>query len=179
MKYTNSSACQTECLTSSMLFQDLGSKKVGADFTGGQVSSDGGSLLLQQVDRGLGISRILAGCFSDDRNAELVEHSVEELVRQRLFGLALGYEDLNDHAQLRRDPLLAAAVGKEDLLGKSGAPRRTGALPAQVPPHSTVWNWARSSATSTARSMPIPSKSRRRCSSWGCAVCPRTRNCSF
>lgn len=101
-----------------MLFPDLGSRKVVADFTGGQVSSDGGFLLLQQVDRGLGISRMLAGCFSDDRNAGLVEHSVEELVRQRLFGLALGYEDLNDHAQLRRDPLLAVAVGKEDLFGE-------------------------------------------------------------
>lgn len=101
-----------------MLFQDLGSKKVVADFSGGQLSSDGGSLLLKQVDGGLGISRMLAGCFSDLRNEDLVEHSVEELVRQRLFGLALGYEDLNDHAQLRRDPLLAAAVGKEDLLGE-------------------------------------------------------------
>lgn len=101
-----------------MLFQDLGNKKVVGDFSGGRISSDGGGLLLRQVDGGLGISRMLAGCFSDFRQQEQVEHSVEELVRQRLFGLALGYEDLNDHAQLRRDPLLAAAVGKEDLLGE-------------------------------------------------------------
>jgi len=64
------------------------------------------------------MSRMVAGCFSDTRKEELVEHSVEELVRQRIFALALGYEDLNDHAELRRDPLLAAAVGKEDLLGE-------------------------------------------------------------
>jgi hypothetical protein len=101
-----------------MLFQDLGSRKMVADFSGGRLSSDGGALLLRQVDGGLGISRMLAGCFWDQRQQEQVEHSVEELVRQRLFGLALGYEDLNDHAELRRDPLLAAAVGKEDLLGE-------------------------------------------------------------
>ena len=75
-------------------------------------------MLLGQVDRGLGISRMVAGCFADTRNADLVEHSVEELVRQRIFGLALGYEDLNDHAELRRDPLLAASIGKSDLLGQ-------------------------------------------------------------
>ena len=102
-----------------MLFDDLGSKKVVADFSGGYLSSDGGSLLLRQLDAGLGISRVLAGCFTDARQQEQVEHGVEELVRQRLFGLALGYEDLNDHAQLRRDPLLAAAVGKEDLFGEN------------------------------------------------------------
>lgn len=101
-----------------MLFQDLGSRKVVADFSGGRLSSDGGSLLLGQVDAGLGISRMVAGCFTDTRNSDLVEHSVEELVRQRLFGLALGYEDLNDHSELRRDPLLAASIGKIDLLGR-------------------------------------------------------------
>jgi hypothetical protein len=101
-----------------MLFQNLGSKKVMADFSGGQLSSDGGALLLQQVDSGLGISRKLASCFSDRRKDQRVEHSVEALVRQRLFALALGYEDLNDHEHLRRDPLLAAVIGKEDPLGQ-------------------------------------------------------------
>jgi hypothetical protein len=101
-----------------MLFQDLGKRKVVGDFSGGQLSSDGGVLLLRQVDSGMGIVRSLAKVFRDDRDADLIEHSVEELLRQRIFGLALGYEDLNDHAQLRRDPLLAAAIGKEDLLGE-------------------------------------------------------------
>ena len=101
-----------------MLFQDLGSRKVVADFQGGNVSSDGGLLLLRQIDSGLGISRLLAKCHTDARDQDRIEHFVEELLRQRLFGLVLGYEDLNDHSALRRDPLLAAAIGKEDVLGE-------------------------------------------------------------
>jgi hypothetical protein len=101
-----------------LLFQDLGSRKIVADFSGGALSSDGGLLLLRQVDSGLGISRRISQCFTDDRDSMRVEHSVPELVRQRLFALALGYEDLNDHADLRRDPLLATAVGKVDVLGE-------------------------------------------------------------
>lgn len=89
------------------------------DFSGGTLSSDGGALLLSQVDAGLGISRLLAGCYTDRRDPDLIEHSVQELVSQRLIGLALGYEDLNDHADLRRDPLLAAVIGKEDVLGQN------------------------------------------------------------
>ena len=108
---------QTECFTEPLLFQDLGARKVVADFSGGQLSSDGGALLLRQVDAALGLSRTLAGCFLDRRHPDLIEHSVAELLAQRLFGLALGYEDLNDHAELRRDPLLAAAAGKVDVLG--------------------------------------------------------------
>ena len=101
-----------------MLFQDLGKRKVVGDFSGGRLSSDGGVLLLRQIDSGMGISRRVARAFRDDRDPDLIEHSVEELLRQRIFGLALGYEDLNDHGQLRRDPLIAASVGKEDLLGE-------------------------------------------------------------
>jgi len=107
----------TECGAEPMLFQDLGARKVVADFDGGKLSSDGGALLLRQIDQGLGLSRTLARCFEDRRNPDLIEHSVQELLAQRLQGLALGYEDLNDHAQLRRDPLLAAAAGKLDPLG--------------------------------------------------------------
>ena len=100
-----------------MLFQDLGARKVVADFSGGFLSSDGGALLLQQVDAGLGISRTLAACFKDERDPNRLEHSIEELIRQRIFALSLGYEDLNDHSQLRHDPLLAAVIGKEEPLG--------------------------------------------------------------
>jgi len=88
-----------------------------ADFSGGNLSSDGGALLLRQVDAGLGLSRALAKCFTDRRRPDLIEHSVSELLAQRLQAIALGYEDLNDHAELRRDPLLAAAAGKVDVLG--------------------------------------------------------------
>ena len=88
------------------------------DFTGGTLSSDGGSPLLRQIDRSLGLTRTLAGCFSDRRNQNFVEHSTQQLLAQRIYGLVLGYEDLNDHEQLRRDPVLAAACGKPDPLGQ-------------------------------------------------------------
>src|SRR5580692_6767068 len=100
-----------------LLFNSLAARQVVTDFSAGHLSSDGGMLLLRQIDEGLGISRSLAGCFSDLRNPLLIEHSVRELVAQRLLGLAAGYEDLNDHSLLRLDPLFAVAVGKEDPLG--------------------------------------------------------------
>src|SRR3981081_2309648 len=104
-------------LTQPILFADLGPRKVVADFSGGNLSPDAGVLLLRQIDRGLGVSRMLARCFSDLREQTFVEHSLEELLSQRLYGLALGYEDLNDHDQLRCDPLMAVGVGKEDPFG--------------------------------------------------------------
>ncbi len=100
-----------------MLFQDLGKRKVIADFSGGRLSCDGGVMLLRQIDLSMRLSDRVAKCFNDYRNPIFVEHSVSELVAQRIQALALGYEDLNDHNQLRLDPLLAAAVGKEDPLG--------------------------------------------------------------
>src|ERR1700693_1046416 len=109
-----------------LLFNSLGARQVVTDFSAGHLSSDGGMLLLRQIDEGLGISRSLAGCFSDLRNPLLIEHSVRELVAQRLLGLAAGYEDLNDHSLLRLDPLFAVAVGKEDPLGTGRAPQDQG-----------------------------------------------------
>jgi len=100
------------------LFDDLGSRRVQADFSGGTLSTDAGALLLRQVDVNLGLSTELALCFCDQRNPVWVDHSVPELLRQRLFGLALGYEDINDHERLRLDPLLASACGKTDPLGE-------------------------------------------------------------
>jgi len=100
------------------LFDDLGPRKVQADFSGGTLSSDAGALLLRQVDANLGLCAELAHCFYDQRNPLWVDHLVEEILRQRLFGTALGYEDLNDHQRLRLDPLLAVACGKIDPLGE-------------------------------------------------------------
>jgi hypothetical protein len=91
---------------------------VVADFSGGMLSSDGGLPLLRQLDAGLGLTRSLAGCFQDRRDARFVDHSMPQLLAQRIYGLALGYEDLNDHEQLRRDPLLATACDKRDPLGR-------------------------------------------------------------
>jgi hypothetical protein len=102
----------------SFLFDDLGTRRVQADFSGGTLSTDAGALLLRQVDTNLGLSAELAQCFYDARSQAWVDHSVPELLRQRLFGLALGYEDINDHERLRLDPLLAVACGKTDPLGE-------------------------------------------------------------
>lgn len=117
MNQTDTHPRSTDCLPQPMLFDNLGSRKVVADFSGGYLSSDGGALLLRQIDRGLRVSGSLAGCFQDQRDPRWVEHSVPELVSQRLLGMALGYEDLNDHNQLRHDPLLAVACEKSDPLG--------------------------------------------------------------
>lgn len=108
----------TDCNDQPLLFQDLGSRQVVADFSGGTLSSDGGALLLRQVDANLGLTRRLAQCFHDTRDQLYVDHSVEQLLAQRIYGLALGYEDLNDHQRLRLDPLLATACNKEDPLGE-------------------------------------------------------------
>ena len=102
----------------SLFFDDLGQRQVQADFSGGTLSSDGGVLLLRQVDINLGLTQALAQCFEDQRQQVFVDHSVRQLLTQRIYGLALGYEDLNDHAQLRRDPLLATACDKMDPLGQ-------------------------------------------------------------
>jgi len=107
----------TDCNPLQLEFQGLTRRTVVASFDGGTVSSDGGVLLLAEVDRRLGLLELFAACFKDHRNPDLVEHSIEELVRQRVFGLALGYEDLNDHDELRTDPLLASVVGKSDPTG--------------------------------------------------------------
>jgi len=97
-----------------------------ADFSGGHLSTDGGALLLRQLDRSLGVIRGLAQCFQDARHPLFVEHKVEELLAQRVYGLALGYEDLNDHQELRLDPLLAVSAGKEDPLAVHRAERDRG-----------------------------------------------------
>src|ERR1700674_1956977 len=107
----------TECIAQQLEFQGVGRRRVVASFEGGTLSSDGGALLLGEVERRRGILQQFAACFHDRRPPALIEHSVEELVRQRVLGLALGYEDLNDHDVLRSDPLLATVVGKVDPTG--------------------------------------------------------------
>ena len=109
----------TQCSESQLEFQGLGGRKMVASFDAGHVSSDGGVLLLREVDARLQLCERVAACFTDHRDADLIEHSVQALVRQRVYGLALGYEDLNDHDELRRDPLVAAAVGTPDPEGQT------------------------------------------------------------
>jgi len=113
----------TECNQETFAFTAHFSRCVEAGFTGGQVSTDGGVLLLREADRRINLLVRLADCFSDGRNQEQVEHTVGEMLAQRIYGLALGYEDLNDHEQLRSDPLFGLLSGRrkleEPLAGKS------------------------------------------------------------
>jgi hypothetical protein len=113
----------TECSQESFDFAAHFSRQVVAEFSSERLTSDGGSLLLREVERRIGLLRRLADCFDDGRDPERIEHTVEEMVAQRVYGLALGYEDLNDHEQLRHDPLLAMMAGRRDmgrrLAGKS------------------------------------------------------------
>jgi len=133
---------QTECTASLFEFEAVGRRAVVAQFDGGTITSNAGALLLRQVDRGLGLIRRFAHCFTDRRDQRFVEHSVETLAGQRVFGLVLGYEDLNDHDELRKDPAFAVLAGKlkpvlrpdcEPVAGKSTlnrlehTPKRNGA----------------------------------------------------
>jgi hypothetical protein len=114
---------QAECNGEQLGFQAVGGREIVARFDGGQLSSDGGGLLLREVDRRTGLLAEFAACFRDYRDPSLVEHPLDTLIRQRVMGIALGYEDLNDHDQLRHDPLMATLVDKKDptqaLAGKS------------------------------------------------------------
>jgi len=108
----------TECTQSCFPFAPHFSRDVVARFDGGQITTEAGALLLRPVEQRTGILRQFAACFCDYRRADLVEHKVSELVRQRVYGIVLGYEDLNDHDQLRQDPLLALLSGKRDVEGE-------------------------------------------------------------
>jgi hypothetical protein len=108
----------TECSGTQLEFHGLGKRAVVARFDGGHISSDGGALLLREVEKRTRIMARMAEQFTDYRDPELIEHDVEALVSQRVLGLALGYEDLNDHDRLRFDALLALAAGKRDPSGQ-------------------------------------------------------------
>jgi hypothetical protein len=119
---------QTECSAKVFEFEAVERRAVVAGFDGGDITSNAGALLLGHLDRGLGLVRRFAQCFCDRRDPRYVEHRVETLLGQRIFGLALGYEDLNDHDELRKDPTFAVLAGKlhpvlrsdcEALAGKS------------------------------------------------------------
>src|SRR6059036_3299647 len=108
----------TECKPEQFQFHGLGNREVVAQFDGGDITTDAGGLLLREVEQRTGIIGKFAACFRDYRDPRFIEFTVEELVAQRVYGIALGYEDLNDHDRLRSDPALAVMVGKEDLKGE-------------------------------------------------------------
>jgi Transposase DDE domain group 1 len=103
---------QTECSADLFGFTPVEGRAVVAAFDGGKMTSDAGAMLLGATDRAIGLIERFAGCFTDDRAAELIEHTVATLVGQRVFGIALGYEDLIDHDELRHDPVMAVLAGK-------------------------------------------------------------------
>ena len=105
----------TQCTGRSPGAERIEGRQVAVDFDGGQISSDAGALLLREVDRTLRLTERVAACFEDGRDPELIEHTVHTLVMQRIVGIALGYEDLNDHDQLRRDPVLATLAAGRTL----------------------------------------------------------------
>ncbi len=109
---------KTECSTDRLDFLPAGRREIRALFDGGTITSDAGVLLLREVEAHSSMLKGFTECFTDYRNPDLIEHTVEQLVAQRVYALALGYEDLNDHDELRLDPLLAAMAGKDDPTGQ-------------------------------------------------------------
>jgi hypothetical protein len=128
----------TECNQNEFAFAPHFSRQVSARFSERQLSTEGGALLLRATDRKIGLLSRVKKCFADYRHPAFIEHALGELLAQRIYGLALGYEDLNDHEELRRDPLLALAAGKrkleEPLAGKSTL-NRLELTPAESPLH--------------------------------------------
>jgi len=113
---------QTQCSPTEMAFGRAGGRRMVADFDGGLVSSDAGALLLGETDKAIGLTDRFAACFGDSRSPLFTVHPLKALIAQRVFGLALGYEDLNDHDELRRDPVLGVLLGKLDRDGDAPSP---------------------------------------------------------
>lgn len=109
----------TECNRKSICFSSLGRRKIEADFDGGQLTSDAGGLLLREADRRLGLTEALSACITDTRQREKIIHPLVQMIRQRIYGIALGYEDLNDHDDLRHDALMQLATESEQELASS------------------------------------------------------------
>src|SRR6267143_810357 len=112
----------TECTPDLFGFAPVEGREVVAAFDGGAISSDAGALLLGTTDRAIGMMCRFASCFHDERRQELIEHEIATLVGQRVFGIALGYEDLNDHDELRHDPMMAVLAGKLEARREDCAP---------------------------------------------------------
>ena len=108
-----------KCTKDKIGFGRFGRRVIQADFSGGDLSSDGGLLLLRQVDRHLGLSHAAAAAIPDPRDPERIRHGLRDLLAQRLYGLCCGYEDLNDHKALRGDVLMQTAVGRDEALASA------------------------------------------------------------
>ncbi len=107
-----------ECTRTKLMFHGLGGRQVVGRFDGGEITSDGGGVLLREAEHRTRILGRLSQCLTDHRDPDRIEHSVEGLIKQRVLGLCLGYEDLNDHDELCRDRLLALLCDRDDLTGE-------------------------------------------------------------
>src|SRR6266550_3331362 len=115
---------KTQCIQEQMVFQQLGRREVIGRFDGGRISSDAGGLVLREVERCFGILKRFAGCFQDHRDPQRTEHSLEALISQRVYAIALGYEDLNDHDSLRHDVVMGVLCEKSDPTGSERVRKR-------------------------------------------------------
>lgn len=115
---------ETQCIQEQMVFQQLGRREVIGEFDGGTISSDAGGVLLREVESRCGIVKRVAECFRDYRDTERIEHTVEELIKQRVYAIALGYEDLNDHDRLRHDLVMGLLCEKSEPSGSHRVRRR-------------------------------------------------------
>ena len=109
---------KTVCKNEKVVFGSTGRREIVGQFDGGTITSDGGGVLLQEAEKRVGVIRMLSECFEDFRDPGRTEHTVEQLLSQRIYGLCSGYEDLNDHDALRGDPLFGLICGKADPSGK-------------------------------------------------------------
>lgn len=109
----------TDCTAKRIEFSRLGHRRLEAEFSGGEVSSDGGLVLLREVDRRLKLSERVAAVLDDPRDADRITHPLIDLLRQRVYAMVQGYEDLNDHGTLRQDALLQSVLGRHDALGSA------------------------------------------------------------
>ena len=130
----------TQCTSNAFPLAGLGRRHVVAKFDGGRLCSDGGAVLLRAANQAFQVTGRLAACFIDHRNPARVEHSLESLLGQRVFALALGYEDINDHDRLRDDSLLALAL---DGPGRAAGGSAIGAMRWLARARSTGWSWVR------------------------------------
>ena len=109
----------TNCTKEITTFLPFKKHKIEVDFSGGSITSDAGILLLRQIDHNLGLTKKIASCFSDNRDQNKITHSIKQMLQQRVYGIALGYEDLNDHNELRKDIAFQTAINSDKELASS------------------------------------------------------------
>lgn len=133
----------TNCTKEITTFLPLKKRKIEVDFSGGSITSDAGILLLRQIDKNLKLTKKIASCFTDRRDQSKIIHSVEKMLQQRVYGIALGYEDLNDHNELRKDIAFQTAVNSDEELASSPTLCRfenTSNKQAIWDAHKVIWN---------------------------------------